>query len=132
MSKTKPPSPSLLTRLTPSSIDPRSAGRDTGSMKSMTGFGSSTSESELVELEVSVKSVNGRFLEIRFHLPREYHLYEAQMKKVISDDLRRGTIDVSIRRWQGPASSQGEVRIQLDLARKWVRSYQELGRSLGL
>jgi uncharacterized protein (TIGR00255 family) len=101
-------------------------------MKSMTGYGSSNSQTTLVELEVTVKSVNGRFLESRFHIPRDYHSLEGQLKKILADHLRRGTVDVSIYRRLGEAASHGEVRIQLDLAQKWVRSYQELGRSLGL
>ncbi|MCB0363698.1 MAG: YicC family protein, partial [Bdellovibrionales bacterium] len=37
-------------------------------MKSMTGFGTSAGAIPNLDIEISVKSINGRFLDVRFHL----------------------------------------------------------------
>ena len=67
-------------------------------MKSMTGFGQATYQSPEFFLHVTVKSLNGRFLDIKFHGPKLYHALEAKMRKQISSHIQRGTLDISITR----------------------------------
>ena len=67
-------------------------------MKSMTGYGTGKSQSALSQIEVSVRSVNGRFLETRFHLPREFVGLESDLKKVIAKHFDRGTLDIFVSR----------------------------------
>ena len=76
-------------------------------MKSMTGYGAHKSKNRQLEIEVHVKSVNGRFLEIRFHLPKEYSPFENDFRKVFGATWVRGTVDVYIHRRPG-----AEVRLQ--------------------
>lgn len=57
-------------------------------MKSMTGFGQAKLATSVSQIEVSLRSVNGRFLETRFHLPREFVGFEADLKKIISKYLK--------------------------------------------
>ena len=52
-------------------------------MKSMTGYGHGKVQSIESLIEVSVRSVYGRFLEPRFHLPREYISFEGELKKIL-------------------------------------------------
>lgn len=117
-------------------------------MKSMTGFGRSsnrtlgkagvgktkkrkTEAGPEVELEVAVKAVNGRYLDIRFHLPREYAGLEGEFKMRLGAFFRRGTLDVYVSR---RSSGEGAVRVRVNhaLARDWVESCRELGRELKL
>ena len=63
-------------------------------MRSMTGYGHTNFSSKDLELDVQVKSVNGRFLDVRLHLPREYNSFEGEIKKMISNLFGRGTVDV--------------------------------------
>ena len=41
-------------------------------MKSMTGYGAVQLSSKKLNLNITVRSVNGRYLEQRFHIPKEY------------------------------------------------------------
>ncbi|MGE0528901.1 MAG: YicC/YloC family endoribonuclease, partial [Bdellovibrionales bacterium] len=66
-------------------------------MKSMTGYGSSQAKTREVEVEAHVKSVNGRFLDVRFHLPKEYAVFETDLRKIFHD-WNRGTVDVYVHR----------------------------------
>ncbi len=101
-------------------------------MKSMTGFGKASHASSELELDVSLKSVNGRFLEIRFHMPREYGAFEADFKKAIGARLARGTVDVHIGRRPGADAETADVRVCAPLAKKWLKAYQDLARELKL
>lgn len=67
-------------------------------MKSMTGFGTSNKKSMSTEINVTLKCVNGRFLEIRPSIPTEYDPYELKIKKIIGEIIKRGTVGVSIKR----------------------------------
>lgn len=98
-------------------------------MKSMTGYGASQFKSADTEISVVIKSVNGRFLETRFHLPKEYFQFESQLKKKVSQKIRRGTVDVFIHR-QGPTGMN--IKLNKDSAQKWLKAHQELAKSINL
>lgn len=85
-----------------------------------------------LELDVSVRSVNGRFLEIRLHLPREYSGLENELKSLVSRRLARGTVDVHVNRSRTVQFSAPDIAVNTDLARKWLKSYRDLSRELGL
>ena len=61
-------------------------------IQSMTGYGESSYESNDVYLHVSIKSVNGKFLDIDAHLPRAFAKQEIPWRKHFAQKLRRGRI----------------------------------------
>jgi len=101
-------------------------------MKSMTGFGISSGVSSYLDLEVSVKAVNGRYFDIRFHLPREYFPFELEMKKEVAKGVRRGTLDVFIQRCVIEDAPQVKVAVHKFLAKKWAKAFDELGKAVGI
>lgn len=101
-------------------------------MKSMTGFGTNRAQSTDVTLEISVRSVNGRFLEPRFHLPREYMTFESELRKLLSDRLKRGTVDVFITRRVRSSGSKATLQVNRELARRYVQGYRALAKDLKL
>jgi len=104
----------------------------TPSIRSMTGFGLSEINDEKIFLSVQVKSVNGRFLESRFRLPREYQSLEIELKKILNEFFSRGTVEVSINRTFNEAAMAAEVKVNETLARAWLKAYQQLGKALNL
>ncbi|RMG44529.1 MAG: YicC family protein [Candidatus Dadabacteria bacterium] len=64
----------------------------------MTGFGKAVGENDLVILTVEIKSVNSRFLDSSFKLPREYNQFEADLRDLISQSIQRGRVDVYVNR----------------------------------
>ncbi len=100
-------------------------------MKSMTGYGSSQAKNARLELEVHVKSVNGRFLELRFHLPKEYAPFENDFRKVFAG-WSRGTIDIYVHRKPGLEAKLQSTRIRKEQAEYWAVQLKKLARSLGL
>ena len=63
-------------------------------VRSMTGFGRATVAVDGRELTLELKSVNHRFLDISFKMPRSLSFLEDTVRKVLSDKLSRGHIDV--------------------------------------
>jgi uncharacterized protein (TIGR00255 family) len=101
-------------------------------MKSMTGFGNFRTQNNEVSIEVSIRAVNGRFLETRFHLPRGYFPFESELKKKFSNLVIRGTVDVYIARKVKDTSSSGKVVINTKLAQEYMKAFKKLSSELRL
>ena len=63
-------------------------------MKSMTGFGSAIRESAEYQLEIEIKSVNQRFLDIQMRGPKALGFVENELRQLIKKKLSRGRVDV--------------------------------------
>lgn len=100
-------------------------------MNSMTGYGASQIKTRQLEIEVHVKSVNGRFLEIRFHLPKEYAPFENDLRKVFSG-VSRGTIDVYVHRKPAIEARLQTVNIRTQNAQHWAKTLKSLAKTLGI
>lgn len=65
-------------------------------MLSMTGYAKTRFNNEELSMDVEIKSINGRFLELKVSLPREISFLEFEVRKIISSRIHRGTVDVRI------------------------------------
>lgn len=101
-------------------------------MKSMTGFGAAKAASESSQIEVSIRTVNGRYLEHRFHLPREFHFLESDLKKILTQHIERGTVDVFVARKLKADQSALKLAVNQDLARQYLDAYRKLSKTLKL
>jgi uncharacterized protein (TIGR00255 family) len=82
------------------------------SVSSMTGFGSGESTSGGETVAVEVKSVNGKFCEVRARLPRELAVLESDVVRLVKASLARGNVDVSVRRSTSGAGAQPRVNAE--------------------
>lgn len=96
----------------------------------MTGYGSARSHIPQAHLEISIRCVNGRFLESRFHLPKEYLSLEPELKKRLQNSLKRGTVDIFVQRKASGESLAEHMRLNKPLAKKYVRILTELARDM--
>ena len=101
-------------------------------MKSMTGYGLSRGLTSDVSIEISIRSVNGRFLENRFHLPKAFYGYESELKKKLGETVKRGTVDIYIARKVKAQTVAGKVNINTKLAHEYLKSFRKLARDLSL
>lgn len=99
-------------------------------MKSMTGYGLCRAQTNEVSLEISIRAVNGRFLETRFHLPKPYFLFESDLKKKLSEYALRGTVDIYISRKLKSNHTSGKVVINTKLAQEYLKSFKKLAKDL--
>ncbi|MBQ8507761.1 MAG: YicC family protein [Clostridia bacterium] len=63
-------------------------------MLSMTGYGRAMRETDGRQLTIELKSVNHRFLDLAFRMPRNLMFLEDDARKLISSRLARGHVDV--------------------------------------
>src|SRR5258708_37119041 len=95
---------------------------------SMTGYAQARGEQSGWALRVSVTSVNHRFLDIRFHLPEGFDVYELRMRQIVRERIHRGHIDVNLNVHPGAAVP---VHVNRDLLQSYAQSAEELRRQLG-
>ncbi len=98
----------------------------------MTGYGHTNFSNKDFELDIQIKSVNGRFLDIRLHLPREYSPFENEMKKMISSRFSRGTVDIYCGRKIHASAKQVDLDMNEDIAKLYVKSLRALAKKLKL
>ena len=98
-------------------------------MNSMTGFGSHRYRRGGVEIDVHVKSVNGRFLELRLHLPKEFAPFEVELRRELKG-WDRGTVDVFVHRRARHDNAQPTLRINRRHAAHWTKELRSLNRAL--
>ncbi len=65
---------------------------------SMTGYGYAERRQAGLCVQVEVRCVNHRFLDISMKLPRLYGSFESDLKKLISEEITRGRVDVYVGR----------------------------------
>jgi uncharacterized protein (TIGR00255 family) len=99
-------------------------------MKSMTGYGLGKVQTASSHIEVSLRTVNGRFLETRFHLPREFYSEEATLKKILEQHFSRGTVDIFISRKAKAGTSSGQIVVNKALAKKYFEAYNQIAKDL--
>lgn len=100
-------------------------------LRSMTGFGSSEAENEFYKVHVEIKSVNQRFLDLSFHMPRLFNPWEEALRNVIRKRASRGKMDVYIT-FVDKRESASRVRVDHSLALAYQRALNELSDSLRL
>jgi len=91
----------------------------------MTGFGRASLSAEGVTIEVSIKSVNGRYLEIRPHLPKKYYAFENEIIKTLKANFQRGTCDVYIQRAGSDESEDVDFQFKTAVAKKWLAQFRK-------
>ena len=62
----------------------------------MTGYGRASFENDSVSIDVEVKSLNSKFLDVISKLPREVAAFENELKKQVSEKIVRGKVNFSI------------------------------------
>ncbi len=97
----------------------------------MTGYGSAKRELKNFQIELNIKSVNGRFLEMRFHMPKEYVSIETDMRRLLPEFFARGTIDIFCSR-KVSLQNDSAVEINFPLADKIHKELTSLNRRLKL
>ncbi|GAC1518776.1 MAG: YicC family protein [Myxococcales bacterium] len=102
-------------------------------IRSMTGFGSGRGQSAGEAVSVEIRSVNGKFCEVKPHLPRELFALEGELVRTVKGRVARGVVDVHVRREGASGARTGLLpRVDLALAAAYVGALREMKSSLGL
>ena len=80
----------------------------------MTGFGKETFLNDTYQIDVEIKSVNQRFLDIQLRMPKEVNPYEMAIRQLMKETLQRGRIEAYINIKQ-TGSGNKEVQVHWEL-----------------
>ena len=94
-------------------------------LNSMTGFGSCSLEVDGITLEVEIRSVNSRFLDCVFRIPRLYNSFEPELRSLLSDSFQRGRIEIQIFR-KVSGDTVPELKFQQGLFDAYYNLFDEL------
>lgn len=99
-------------------------------IKSMTGYGKAEYALEHDKISVEMRSVNHRYGEISIKLPRTLICFENDVRKAVSERLKRGKIDVFIQ-LEAVADSR-KPHVNVPLARAYYEAFSSLSGELGI
>ena len=94
-------------------------------MKSMTGYGRAKIENDTREYIVEVKSVNHKYLDINIKLPKTLFCIEDKIRKVISNKISRGKIDVFVT-YINYGIEGKTILINKDIAKMYIIEIEEI------
>ena len=100
-------------------------------IKSMTGHGKSTYSSNLREYQMEIKSVNHRYLDVNIKMPRAISYLEEDIKKQISNSIKRGKIDVFIT-FDNNSDEGKNIRINSEIAKLYIKELRKLAEEENL
>lgn len=98
---------------------------------SMTGFGAGRASAGDEEIAAEIRSVNHKYCEVKARLPSELLPLETDVVRQIKDGVRRGALDVTLKRSAGTRSLY-VPRIDVALARELVQELRKVGDALGI
>lgn len=93
-------------------------------MKSMTGFGKATEQNDRYHVDVELKSVNQRFLDINLRMPKEVNPYEMTIRQVLKEALYRGRVEGYITTKEFGAGNK-KVQVHWPLIHQLIDEIQE-------
>lgn len=94
-------------------------------MKSMTGYGRAKIENDTREYIIEVKSVNHKYLDINIKLPKTLFCIEDKIRKVISNKISRGKIDVFVT-YINYGIEGKTILINKDIAKMYIKEIEEI------
>lgn len=99
-------------------------------IRSMTGYGNATVESDNFTLSIEVKSLNSKFLELTLKTPRDYNDKELEIRNVVTNSLERGKVLVVIERIN-KGSVKPKVQINLPLFTSYYNMLKDAAEAVG-
>ncbi len=98
-------------------------------MNSMTGYGFKEAIVENTQISVEIKSVNSRFLDLSVNIPSFLNPLEARIRKIVTEKIIRGKIDLTIRVHDN--NSTAKVSVDPAAAKMYSNAILEVAKALG-
>lgn len=95
----------------------------------MTGYAQARAEKNGWAVQLSLKSVNHRFLDMRVRLPEGWEALEAEIRKGVQERFRRGHVEVTV---QVQAAKNHAVSIHREVAASYLEAAKSLSEEFSL
>jgi uncharacterized protein (TIGR00255 family) len=96
----------------------------------MTGYGAASGQAGNCRLNVEVRSVNQRFMDLKLNVPREYGPFEPDLRRTVTNAIERGRVEVHVSRTLPPRSSG--IALQKEVAAAYIKGWKQLQKEFGL
>lgn len=93
-------------------------------MKSMTGFGKGNGETADYQIEIEIKSVNQRFMDLQLRMPKQLNDLEALIRQEVKKVLQRGRVELYLTLNEKNAAHK-EVIVLWDLLVPFLKQVEE-------
>ncbi|MGE3260924.1 MAG: YicC/YloC family endoribonuclease [Bacteriovoracia bacterium] len=99
-------------------------------LHSMTGYGRESAAGARFRVTVELRSVNGRFLDLRPKVPRSLAFLEPKLREAVEKKLQRGVVDLSLT--VQPLEGKVEAVVDELLASAYAAKTEKLAKQLNL
>lgn len=99
-------------------------------LKSMTGFGKATGTFHTKKVSVEIRSLNSKGMDLNVRLPNYYKELDPQVRKLVTNELGRGKVDVMIN--IDSIGEESNVAINKAIAKKYYTELKGLNDELGV
>ncbi|MDB5255398.1 MAG: hypothetical protein JWM14_93 [Chitinophagaceae bacterium] len=99
-------------------------------VKSMTGYGSAVAENENLYVQVEIKSLNSKFLDLSIRVPKEYAEKELEIRNLFTQVVERGKVSLSIEVKQ-KNDNTARVNINLELLKAYYDKIKAAAEYVG-
>ncbi len=100
-------------------------------IRSMTGFGRASGHLDSCLFTVEMKSVNHRFLDIHLKMPKQFMNMEDKIRKLISESISRGRIEIYIN-VEGEFLTSKTIQVDWNLLDQYVSSLQQIKKRFSI
>jgi uncharacterized protein (TIGR00255 family) len=98
-------------------------------LRSMTAYAQARVEKDGWAVQLSMRSVNHRFLDVRVKMPEGWDALEMEIRKGMQERFRRGHVEVTL---QVQADKKNAVTIHREIAAAYLASAQSLSKEYGM
>lgn len=98
-------------------------------LRSMTAYAQARVEKDGWTIQLSMRSVNHRFLDVRVKMPDGWDALEMEIRKGVQEHFRRGHVEVTL---QVQADKKNAVTINREIAAGYLTGAQSLAKDFGM
>lgn len=99
-------------------------------IKSMTGFGQGEARNAHWAVRVEIRSVNHRYLDLAFRVPKQYYLLEEPLRQAVQSKMARGRVEVFVN-VEEFGEKERKVTVNQALLRGYLRALHSIQKTLG-
>lgn len=99
-------------------------------IQSMTGYGKAELNLENANFTIEVKSLNAKQIDVNIKMSSVYRDKEIELRKLLSEKLQRGKIELSI--WRASSASNAKYSLNNELIKAYFSQINQIKNDLGI
>ena len=100
-------------------------------IKSMTGYGRAEIQDSDKKFTVEIKSVNHRYLDFNFRMPKKLSSFEASIRNLLKEYMQRGKVDVFIF-YEDYTKERVAIQYNKEMARQYLTYFKAMSEDFDL